>query len=310
MSKPKVVFDDSRIIVAYRQGANEKQVYYSIKARIRDLKKLDLATVNDAYLERQIRELLDVGYVSRLLYINLPRVYRVRINENNKPFKNTRQLWWPPPGSIKEIGRLNRIGESVFYCSDSEDTAIIEKQPRERDVLTVLEAALIDPSKQALVTELGVHEFSGKSNPKYGGTPPGSDLRLKQFTKSEGISQTNPLLRDYLTKEFLKDVAPNKKHQYKTTIAIAHILINDPEIVNEEDGMPVPSIKIDGLSYPSIASEKLGANFALRIEAADRLYKPVACTVYRVEKRKTATSYTVGTLMKSESIQPNGTIDW
>jgi hypothetical protein len=48
----------------------------SIKACICDLKKVDLATIDDVYLERQIRELLNVGYVSRLLELNLPRVYR------------------------------------------------------------------------------------------------------------------------------------------------------------------------------------------------------------------------------------------
>lgn len=286
-----------------------EKLKHSIETRIRDLEALDLAAVDELYLETQIRELLNFGYVSRLLYISLPKIYRVRINENNEAFENARQLWWPPSECIKEIGRLNRIGESVFYCSDSEDTAIIEKQPRGRDVLTLLEAELIDPSEQALVTELGIHEFAGKSNPRYGGTPPDFDVRLKQFMRSEGISQTNPLLRDYLIKEFLKDVDANRKHEYKTTIAIAHILIDEPGLVNE-DGILIPTIQIDGLSYPSIASERLGANFALRTDAADRLYKPVACTVYRVEDRKDATHYTVGELIKSKSIHPDGRINW
>ena len=45
----------------------------SIRRRIRDLKKLDLATVDEADLEKEIRELLNIGYVSRLLYINHPK---------------------------------------------------------------------------------------------------------------------------------------------------------------------------------------------------------------------------------------------
>ena len=85
--------------------------------------------------------------------------------------------------------------------------------------------------------------------------------------------------------------------------------MDQPEIVNDY-GMPVPGIKIDGLSYPSIASDKFGANVALRIEAADRLYRPVGCILYRVEKRENSTHYTVGELMRSKSIEPDGTINW
>jgi len=153
----------------------------SIETRIRALDTLDLLHADELHLERQIRELLNVGYVSRLLYINQSKLYWVRINESNEPFKNTKELWWPQPERIKDIGRLNRIGEPIFYCSDSEETAIIEKQPSERDVLTVLELAPIDPRKQALVTELGIHEFSGTSNPNYGGTPPDLDLGLTRL---------------------------------------------------------------------------------------------------------------------------------
>jgi hypothetical protein len=289
--------------------SNSKLLRRSVKGLISALKNLDLASVDEVYLESRIRELLNIGYLSRLLNINHPSVYRVRINETPEPFENTKQLWWPPPECIKVRGRLNDVGESVFYCSDSENTAIIEKQPKVGDVLTVLEAELIDPNKKPLVTELGLYEFTAKSNPNYGGVPPEFDSRQKQFMRREGISQTNPVLRHYLTNEFLKNVAPGKEHEYKTTIAIGHILTDGTEIVND-DGDWVTDTKIDGLSYPSVASETLGANTALRTEAADTLYKGVACTVYRVEKRESITHYTVGELMKSKSIDRDGTINW
>src|SRR5260370_41466400 len=127
------------------------------------VKKLDLFTVDCAYVENQIRVLLNVGYVSRLLNIRHPVVYRVRINETNEPFKNTREVWWPKPECIKVKGRLNDAAESVFYCSDSENTAIIEKQPRLGAVLTLVEAELIDRDKMPLVVELGLPEVTGKS---------------------------------------------------------------------------------------------------------------------------------------------------
>lgn len=279
-----------------------------MEQRIAELKKLDLFTVECAYLENQIRELLNAGYVSRLLNIRHPIVYRVRINETNEPFKNTRELWWPKPECIKVKGRLNDVGESVFYCSDSENTAIIEKQPKLGEVLTVVEAELIDRKKMPLVVELGLPEFTGKSNPNYGGIAPESDFRQKQFMKREGISQTSPLLRDYLVSEFMKSVAPGNEHEYKTTIAIARILMA-PGIVND-NGEWMSNITVDGLSYPSIASEKLGVNTAIRTESAESLYRPVRCIVYRVQEHGSRAHYRVGELMKSRSIEPDGTIDW
>ncbi len=290
------------------QYSRSKFLRHSIKERTSALKNLDLASVDVVYLESQIRDLLNIGYVSRLQKVRHPRVYRVRINDTNEPFENTRELWWRKPECNKVRGRVNDVGESVFYCSDSENTAVIEKQPEMGDVLTVLEAELVDPNKMPLVVELGLHEFTGKSNPNYGGIPWESDFKQKDFMKREGISQTNPLLRDYLVSEFMKSVSPGKEHEYKTTIAIARILIG-PGIVND-DGEWVRDIKIDGLSYPSIASEKLGVNSAILREAADRLYRPAACTVYRVQKRESSIHYGLGELMRSESIDVDGTINW
>ena len=224
-------------------------------------------------------------------------------------FKNTRQLWWPPPERITERGRLNKLGQSIFYCSDREDTAVLEKRPTQGEILTILKCDLVDPNVQPFITEVGIHEYPGRFNPKYGGTPPEQDLQLKEFTRREGIQQTNPLLREFLVNEFQKVVELGHDYEYKITIAIADILINEPELV-DISGNAVPGINIDGLSYPSIAAESKGVNVALKTEAADRLYKPVSCKVCRVEEVKDSTHYVLGGFTSSESIAEDGTINW
>src|ERR1700742_377715 len=132
-----------------------------VNKQLQLVRRLNLKTVNEEYLRREIRTLLETGYVSRLLYVNHSRVYRVRINEGRTLFENARQLWWPPPEAIKEKGRLNDIGQSIYYCSDSESTAVLEKRPAEGAIITILESELIAPSKQPLVTEVGIHEYTG-----------------------------------------------------------------------------------------------------------------------------------------------------
>ena len=280
-----------------------------IEERVLALKALDLAKVGQSQIHANIRSLLSIGYVSRLLEIDGTKLYRVRINTDDKPFENTRELWWPPAQCIKARGRLNDVGESIFYSSDSEDTAVIEMRPNAGDVLTVLEVEFIDPTVRPLVTELGIHELTGKSNPNYGGIPPEVDVKQKEFMRREGISETSPLLRAYLTDEFVKIVARGREYEYKTTIAIAHILVDEPAAVVSDDRRAVTSIRIDGLAYPSIASDRLGVNIALRTQAADSLCRPAACTVYRVQELS-GNHYVLGELMKSEFIEHGGTIGW
>jgi hypothetical protein len=286
-----------------------KRMRLEIRRRIGALRKLNLATVKEAYLEQQVRELLNIGYVARPLLVNASKAYRVRINEDGKPFTNTKDLWYPPAKCIKAKGRANDVGESVFYYSDTENTAVIEKRPDLGDILTVLESELIDPNSHPLVMVLGIHEYTAQSNPKYGGTPPELDVKQKQFIEKEGISKTNPLLQAYLTEEFMRKVSPGNEHEYKITVAITKILMNEPEFLNE-DGSPAVGITVDGFAYPSIASNNLGANVALRTESADRLYRPVAATVYRVEEKRDDTHYTLVRLKWSTSIEADGTINW
>lgn len=289
--------------------SQSKLMRLEIRRRIHDLRKLNLTTVKDAYLEQRVRELLNIGYVARPLLVNASEAYRVRLNEGGKLFTNTKDLWYPPANYIKAKGRVNDVGESVFYYSDTEDTAVIEKRPELGDILTVLKAELIDPKVRPHVMVLGIHEFTARSNPNYGGTPPEFDEKQKQFLEREGISKTNPLLQAYLTEEFMRQVNPGNEHEYKITIAITKILMNEPELLNE-DGSPAVGAIIDGFAYPSIAADNVGANVALKTESADRLYRPVSCTLYRVEEKKDDTHYTVGKLKWSTSIEADGTVNW
>ena len=56
----------------------------------------------------------------------------------------------------------------------------------------------------------------------------------------------------------MKIVDAKDDFEYKTTIAISQILMNEPDIV-DDDVNPEPNVAIDGLSYPSIAADTLGA---------------------------------------------------
>ncbi len=280
----------------------------AIKNEIRFLENLDLRTADEKHVEQLISKLLGHGYIQRILKVRGPQAFRVRINETKELFENVKDLWWPPPICVKR-GRCNDEGQPVFYYSDSEETAIIEKQPNKGDILTVLTSNLIDPTRMPSVVSIGVHEFTGKSNPNYGGTPPAEDVKQQELLKREGLSRITPDLEAYLVREFLKDVSADDEFQYKTTSIIARLLIEKPETVTDE-GVKVSGFPIDGIAYPSIRCDMLGANVALKTHSANELYRAVSCVVYRVEEAHPKYPYTVGKHCWSSSIDTGGNIEW
>ena len=215
-----------------------KLIRRAITNEISALERLNLEAANEKYVEKLISKVLGYGHIQRILNVRSPQAFRVRINENGNLFENVKDLWWPPAECVRR-GRCNDDGQPVFYYSDSEETATIEKQPNKGDVLTVLTSELINPTTMPNVVSVGVHEYSGKSNPNYGGTPPARDQALQELLRREGLSKITPLLEAYLVKEFLKDVSEDNECEYKTTSIISRILIEKPELVTEE-GISVP----------------------------------------------------------------------
>jgi hypothetical protein len=100
---------------------------------------------------------------------------------------------------------------------------------------------------------------------------------------------------------------------YKLTIAIAELLFTFEADLSDL-GMNLGPI--DGLSYPSIASDQINANVALTPEAFHRIYRPVACKRVRIEEPRTRTikGVTVEGFLVSErvasSIRQDGNIEW
>jgi hypothetical protein len=280
-----------------------------IQKRIAVLKRAKLDQISDRDIERQVRSLLGLGYVTRPLYLNKPTTYRVRANRDAGCFNNVQDLWYPRPEFVRHRGRCNEAKSPVFYCGDSDMTAIIELHPEVGDLLTVLEVGLKDPKSQPLVMTVGIHEFTAKSNPKYGGTPPDQDEAHQLFLKSEGLVETNPMLDRYLTEVFMQVVDKDNDDAYKVTAAIARIMFGQDEFFYK-DGSPAPRQEVHGLAYPSIRADKLGANVAFTTAAADKLYKAVCATLVRVEEKRNETHYTVGILKQSKSIATDGEIEW
>jgi hypothetical protein len=113
-----------------------------ISGLIEELEAVDLKHVEDGAIYQSVRRLMS-NYGARQTGLNPSnRVYRIRKNlseriRNNQGlewypplFSEVRALWYPPAKSSRTRGRVNRPGESLFYCADSIDTAVLEMRAK------------------------------------------------------------------------------------------------------------------------------------------------------------------------------------
>jgi hypothetical protein len=257
----------------------------AITEQIRELELFDLRTVDDDRIYQKVLQLM-ASYGGRQIGLNpANRFYRVRKNfnerlRNNKGlewypplFTQLRLTWYPQPESCTTRGRVNRVGESVFYCANSIDTAVLEMKPKIGEYLTILECAFVNENAEPNIFESGIHEGPGRFNPNYGASPPDEDHKYQGFLNQQGITEQTRLIRSFLVRQFMKVVEVGSEHEYKITNAIANVLLKEFAFIRKTDFMPV-ELKADGIAYASIAAEAKGANIAFTCEAADRLLRP------------------------------------
>lgn len=182
---------------------------------------------------------------------------------------------------IKKFGRLNRVNQSIFYCSADPNTATLELRPNVGDIISILKC---ESKRQLHVMQLGMKELDVASESNFFG-PFKSRLRSKD----------NQLIHQFLVEEFTKKVDEGCEFEYKSTIAIGEIFSK--------------SKRIHGLWYPSIAIGK-GSNLGLKPGAVDKFYKPTECWAIRVEKEIAPLKYEVLCINKAKRIKGNGRIIW
>lgn len=123
--------------------SHAKILRLEVQKAITALKNVNLIQISDRQIERQLRRLLGIGYVTRPMYLNKPTVYRVRANRDVECFNTVQELWYPKPEFVWRRGRCNEVNAPVFYCADSDRTAIIEIRPDVGELLTILESHFV-----------------------------------------------------------------------------------------------------------------------------------------------------------------------
>ena len=272
-----------------------------IQGRLELVRKIDLKTAEVDDLKLLLRDLL-WAYSCFTISVNGERsIYRARRhlpNEREKALDSVEEVY-PHAKYIKTLGRANRERVPIFYFSIDPVIALHECKAAPGDVFTILECKTSGVTETLLVP-IGIHDLLKKHNKKIGGDFPEPAVRLKELFENDEINlRKYGLIDKFVVEEFLRVVETGNEHEFKLTIAIAEFLFSF-----ETDIGPV-----DGIAYPSIASDWYNANIAFRPEAFRRLCKPVNCRWQRIEGSKPDLGFSVGELIAKE-VNEDGQIKW
>jgi RES domain len=260
---------------------------------IESVESTDLSSTTADALLPKIKRVVE-GYAWFTQTMKLKVAYRARILTNAP--QHISDIWYPPAHKIKKIGRCNDIGESIFYCSEDQGTAILELRPTNGTSLAILQMLPAQQDTGPKVFEIAIAENNTdqlsdqKVREKYL-----IKFGFKDNSNAEMNFEKLHLIRNFFVKHFTRIVEPSREFNYAISLAIAKLHRDT---------------KMDGLWYPSIASGLKGNNLALTPTAADRFLKPYSCWMITVEKSLPNNEYLVRCTGKAKAIHSDGLIEW
>ena len=253
------------------QNLSLKQIQNIIK----EIRRLDLKVVDIDIIKEKLKPLF-VGYTLRAPIYELGlKLYRGRIC-SEKP-KNIKDITYPPAKLITKYQRINRPGQSVFYCCADRRVPFSECFVKTGDKFIL--------SRWKTVSRLLVNNI-GYLNDNIMGLQPKSLDELKE---------ANILIRNFIDEEFTKNVNEGEEFLYKITIALAEKHFSD-DIFN-------------GLLYPSIAIKARSDNLALKPHYVDKNLMIERVEFIQIISVK-AFEYKIKTLDLATSFGKDGSIEW
>ncbi len=166
-------------------------------------------------------------------------------------FTNEKEYWNPPKGYISQLGRCNDIGESMFYCSNHFETAILEVRPIQGQFITV--ARFLPIKKGGLLPSFRIK--------------PNCIQHLKKIKEFKScITDFDLLKRDtkflevdnLLDELFTEVVSDDESHKYKVSNAITRCMLANT--VDDKGNQ----FSMNGMIYPSIVNSMNSINVLLK----------------------------------------------
>lgn len=246
-----------------------------IQETIEEIRRLDLKVADIDIIKENLKPLF-VGYTLRApIYEPGLKLYRGRIC--NEKLNNIKDITYPPAKLITKYQRVNRPGQSVFYCCADRRVPFSECFAKTGDKFVL--------SQWKTVSRLLVNNIGYLNNNIMGLQPKSLDE----------LKEANILIRNFIDEEFTKNVNEGEEYLYKITIALAEKHFSD-DIFN-------------GLLYPSIAIKAHSDNLALKPHYVDKNLMIERVEFIQIISVK-GFEYKIKVLDLATSFGKDGSIEW
>jgi hypothetical protein len=148
------------------------------------------------------------------------------------------QLSYPPIDKVRQFGRLNRPGQSVFYGSAAPPGVFYELKAREGNLIAFSKWQVKEP---LWMHNLGYH---ADALARLGATPNSARLALTEPIPNE--TQRNKRLRKKVALAFTEDITPGFEYRYKQSVAITEFWCDHHQPLPIEAGIVYPSLQMRG----------------------------------------------------------------
>lgn len=260
---------------------DENDVYKAIEK----IESTDLITVSIDELEELLKPLF-IGYK-----VNVPNfdkgIYLYRGRICSKP-NNIKEVSYPHPTKIKSYGRLNNIGDSIFYGATARSVPFFELDATVGDTLAL---SVWKSTEKMLLNHIG---FTGECSSLLNSN---RDLnRIYDFVKKmNNFSNLNNLVHSYLASKFTQKINAGEEYKYKLTIAIGRKLMMGDFFV--------------GILYPTIAMSGNADNIAIKTDFADSKIDFVSVEFVKITEKK-GFKYSFDILDSATKFDNKGNILW
>lgn len=287
-----------------------------VPATDEDVRSLNLALAEIEAMEKggaSIHELalaIDIAHRNARFRFKAPRwpagidIYRVRKVDRKPLFLD--DLGYPPL-EYSKVGRLNAVGESIFYGSigDSQESGsfgncLFECGAKLGDWFVTGWWKTTEP---LIFNHFG---FTDEVMARLDAT-----RQFSSYTVRDANDVLGGILSSWQAKIFTRYVAPESEHLYRLSIALAHFGLQD---IEPAPGFPA---RFSGIIYPSVALNLIGYNVAIRPEVADSCLTLVEARYIQVtgiwEAKEVVKAGAVGNAMMHDSAHgcdESGRLGW
>jgi len=271
--------------------------------RLKRLRRMDVAKLTDGAIENRVGRIMD-GFAHKPMLLKTNATFRARKNEGKASFGQASELWYPP-SSVARLGRFNAHGEAVFYSASSMASAIWEVVPTEGDIVTVLACGSRLEMADIICAQVGVHLYEGRPQPaEYPLADLRADVAFQRDLKDDVIDQKWRLVDDLLS-EWATASADGFADLYRVTRTFGDIFRRIS--------------MVEGITYPSVATNLKAFNTVLSCEAADKHFFPAEAWEFEivdwgaveiVPSPLSSRLMPIRAIRRSKSIGPDGAIEW